>query len=327
MKPKTMILMGLAIVCGLGASYMTSRLLADRKVEEPEKIEIVVARRSLSFGERISKPEEMFEMKAIPKESEPPDAIRDIAMLKGKIVKQGRNRGDHITPGNLYGGDGVEIPDGHHLIGLPVNLQTTAHGLATLPGSRVDLILRRRGPDDKNSFAKVILENVLVVAADGRVSREGEIIAPAQVVTFALNDLDRLIVNVAQDMGVLSLSLRKLNDVSKTKNPIFTAEELLAGKRDDDVKPSVAEPKPPVVADAKPIVPVPAPIAEPKPEPIVEDRVKTSAYSTLIINGTQVQTITGQFNDNGEQVDSEPSIPRGGPIRGNPKKNNEFSDQ
>ena len=30
MKPKTMMLMALAVGCGLAASYMTSRLLADR---------------------------------------------------------------------------------------------------------------------------------------------------------------------------------------------------------------------------------------------------------------------------------------------------------
>ncbi len=324
MKPKTMILMGLAIVCGLGASYMTSRLLADRKVEEPEKIEIVVAKRSLSFGERISKPEEMFEMKAVTKESEPPDAIRDVNALKGKIIKQGRNRGDHITPANLYEKDGIEIPDGHQLVGLPVNLQTTAHGLATLPGSRVDLILRRRGPDDKTSFAKVILENVLVVAADGRVSREGEIIAPAQVVTFALTDTDRLKVNVAQDMGILSLSLRKLNDQKKTKHSVLTAEELLAGGQDNDVKPAA-----PSVPTPPPVVVAQAPKVEPKPEPkqIVEEPAKTSLYSTLIINGGQVQTITGQFNEDGEQIDGEPSIPRGSAVRGIPKKKTEPSDQ
>ncbi len=35
MKPKTMILMVVAVVCGLGASYMTSRLLADRSRAGP----------------------------------------------------------------------------------------------------------------------------------------------------------------------------------------------------------------------------------------------------------------------------------------------------
>jgi Flp pilus assembly protein CpaB len=77
MKPKTMILMGLAITCGLGASYMTSRLLADRQTEEKETVEVLVAKRSLSVGERLTKPEELFEKKTILKENDTPDAIRD----------------------------------------------------------------------------------------------------------------------------------------------------------------------------------------------------------------------------------------------------------
>ena len=35
MKPKTMILMVVAVVCGLAASYMTSRLLADKAPPPP----------------------------------------------------------------------------------------------------------------------------------------------------------------------------------------------------------------------------------------------------------------------------------------------------
>ena len=51
MKPKTIILMVVAIVCGLAASYMTSRLLADRsKPEVEEKITVLVASKSLPLG-------------------------------------------------------------------------------------------------------------------------------------------------------------------------------------------------------------------------------------------------------------------------------------
>ena len=78
MKPKAMILMGLAIVCGLGASYMTSRLLAERQPQEEEKVEILVARRNLSVGERIVNPDEMFEVKPwSPRKMNRPDAIKD----------------------------------------------------------------------------------------------------------------------------------------------------------------------------------------------------------------------------------------------------------
>ena len=45
MKPKTLILMVVAVTCGLGASYMTSRLLAERQPEDTEKVKILVADR------------------------------------------------------------------------------------------------------------------------------------------------------------------------------------------------------------------------------------------------------------------------------------------
>ena len=103
MKPKTMILMGLAITCGLGASYMTSRLLADRAPAEDEKVRIIVAKRTLSVGERLSKPEEMFEFKDVAKDSEPPDAIKDFdGKLKGKIheasISRNKGRPHHCVP-------------------------------------------------------------------------------------------------------------------------------------------------------------------------------------------------------------------------------------
>ena len=66
MKPKTMILMAVAIVCGLGASYMTSRLLAEREEQppeptpEPERVKFLVAKTNLDHGAAIKNPHEMF---------------------------------------------------------------------------------------------------------------------------------------------------------------------------------------------------------------------------------------------------------------------------
>jgi pilus assembly protein CpaB len=250
MKPKAMILMGLAIVCGLGASYMTSRLLAERQPQEEEKVEILVARRNLSVGERIVNPDEFFERKAVVKADEPPDAIKDMEWLRGKVMRQSRNRGDHVTGGNLYDRNRLDIPEGTQAVGLPVNLATTAHGLATLPGSRVDLMLTIRVGDVNKTLTKVVIENVLVLAADGRVDREGELIAPASVVTLALNDKDRIIAITAKDMGVLTLSLRNLNDLKRTESPVINGDEILNGRPKDPVRivqvPKV-EPPPPVI--------------------------------------------------------------------------------
>ena len=256
MKPKTMILMGLAIVCGLGASYMTSRLLAERNTEEQEKVKILVARRNLSVGELLSKPEELFEVKEVSRENEPPDAIRELDVLKKKIMKQSRNKGDHVTLANLYDGGGLDIPEGHQAVGLPVNLATTAHGLASLPGNRVDLNLTVRGQNPLDTTTVTVLENVLVLAADARTNREGEIIAPASVVTFALKDGDRLTMITAKEMGILSLSLRKLHDDSEAKVRRKTGKQVFAQNKDD---------APPAIASTRP-----APVVEPVTPKVVD---------------------------------------------------------
>ncbi len=275
MKPKTMILLGLAVVCGLGASYMTSRLLAERTTPEEEKIKILVARRILSVGERISKPEELFEIKEVTKENEPPDAIKDFEQLKDKIMKQTRNRGDHVSANNLYDGGGLEIPEGHQAAGVRVNLETSASGLASLPGSRVNLILSVRGQELKSHRTIVLLENVLVLAADTRVTREGEIAAPSQVVTFALEPKDVLRVTGAKDMGTISLSLRKLHDQSVTTHKEVSGEEILFGKKQDA---EVAIAPPPPTSEPK---------KDPTPPPAVEEGPKYTVGHYDIVSGSE----------------------------------------
>lgn len=53
MKSKTVILMVVAVVCGLAASYMTSRLLADRN----EKIKVLVAKRKFNRWTHVKNPD------------------------------------------------------------------------------------------------------------------------------------------------------------------------------------------------------------------------------------------------------------------------------
>jgi len=276
MKPKTLILVVVAVGCGLGASYMTARLLAERQPVQEERVRILVARRPLSVGEHIVKPEEMFEIKEVTKENEPPDAVKDFEALKGKRMRQGRNRGDHITPSNLYDKDGLDIPEGHQAVGVPVNLVTTAHGLASLPGSRVDLILTVRSQDANRSTSRVLLENVLVLAADGRTNREGEIIAPAQVVTFALKEQEKLKVKLAEQLGSLSLSLRKLNDVTSAKERIITGADILGETKKEETAKAVEAPK------TEPTK------KEPVEEPKAPERPKYTRHEVTVVNGAQI---------------------------------------
>jgi Flp pilus assembly protein CpaB len=264
MKPKTMILMGLAITCGLGASYMTSRLLADRSTnDEPERVDILVAKKNLSVHQRITDPQELFEKKSVTKDQEPPNAIKEYEALKGKTLKQGRNQGEWVTPENLYDKGQLEIPHGYQAVGVRVNVETTASGLASLPGSRVNLLLTVGNQDVRSTKTIVLLESVLVLAADIRVTPEGDIAAPAQVVTFGLKDEEVLTVTTAKQMGQITLVLRNKGDESIAKIRVKSGKDILEGNKKDDPppepvkvveKPKEEKPAPPVVEEPKVVV-------------------------------------------------------------------------
>ena len=102
----------------------------------------------------------------------------------------------------------------------------------------------RRVAHEVERFNQLVASK-LVLAADARTTREGEIIAPASVVTFALKEKDRLTMINAKEMGILSLSLRKLNDESKAQYAKVTGKTVL-GIKDEIASaprpaPSVAE--------------------------------------------------------------------------------------
>ena len=83
MKPKTLILLVVAVTCGLGASYMTSRLLAERQPDDSDKVPVLVAKKSLDVGFTIKKPEDVFEEKKFTKGDEPKNAIVEIREERG----------------------------------------------------------------------------------------------------------------------------------------------------------------------------------------------------------------------------------------------------
>lgn len=318
MKPKTMILMALAIVCGLGASYMTSRLLAERQVPEEEMVTILVAKKNLSIGEAIKKPEELFMPKQVAVKDEPKDAVKDMEALKNKIMKSSLRKGDHITTNELLGNeDTLKIPEGHQAIGVPVNNTTSASGFASLPHSRVNIIHTVR-KDDK-SYSQVLLENVLVLAADTDTGRDKGMAAPAQVVTVALKPIDVLKVKLAQEMGGLSLSLRKPNDESTTEDTMLTWEDLKAGRAKTQhsnkaaVEAAEAKHEAPPVAVAK-LPPIGMPKGEfkpqvaqaPTPEPVAPNvGPKVFTHRLLIVNGNQQQVSEYRQGEDGQPLASD----------------------
>ncbi len=309
MKPKTLILMVVAVTCGLGASYMTSRLLAERTPEESEKVSVLVAKKNLDMGMTIKKVDDLFEEKKFTKGEEPKNAIVDAKDLLGRVLKVPRRAGDTVTGDDLLSDKDVGISSlmaqGYRAIGIRVNPESIASGFASLPMSRVDLIWTVRRSNDKDSFSQVLLENVLVLAADQQTVRvEGSAAMPANVVTVALKPEDAMKVTSAREQGTISMVLRKFNDHQKAEITKVTVEELVTNTaRRPDSEESEGTLQPPVIAKVN----LPELPKETQSLDVVAkvEAPKGTLHRMRLIEGDKERVVEYWLNDNGEVIHND----------------------
>src|SRR5438132_10630752 len=191
MKPKTMILLVVAVTCGLGASYMTSKLLAERKGPPPEeKVNVLFAKAKVSKYTVLKEPEKYFEAREMPKAVAPKSYFSDLSEVKDKRVNKEFKVDVHISPEDVADRlSGLPIPDGFGSIGLKVTADKAASYFVT-PGDRVDVIWTQRGD---NPASRTLLREVLVLSVADRTTKPGEQdsgVIQAQTVNLAVTSKD-----------------------------------------------------------------------------------------------------------------------------------------
>jgi pilus assembly protein CpaB len=219
MKPKTLVLMFVAIGCGLAASYMTSRVIAERNSEQAdvEKIPVLVAKKNLNLGTLIKSPETMFEEKYFVKGEEPKKAIRAFDQLKDKRLNKPVTAEQFVTEEDLIdktsGSLEAVVQPGMRAIGLKVNVESSGGGFV-MPHSRVDLVHVVK--TDKETTSRIIMQNVLVLAVDqAAVKPEDKNSFVPQTVTVEVTPSQAESLSLAQDIGSIKLILRGFGDEEK----------------------------------------------------------------------------------------------------------------
>jgi pilus assembly protein CpaB len=216
MKPKTIALLVVAITCGLVASYMTSRLLAERSsAPEETKVPILMAKMKVPAFTPIKDPEKYFEMREMAEGSFPSKAIKSFDDVRGKSLQRALSKDLPVTPDDLISVDAMgiqaELPPGMRAVSLKVNPETIVGGFVT-PKSHVDVIYVARRGDDA-SVAKIILQNMLVLAVDIKDKREdGTTVYLGTTVTLAAKPEEAAELALAGSMGEIRLTLRGAGD-------------------------------------------------------------------------------------------------------------------
>src|SRR5262249_30915801 len=101
-----------------------------------------------------------------------------------------------------------------------------ASGWASVPGTRVDVVWMCRRGGDENTYTELLLENVMILAADIHTKGPEGQAQPASVVTLAVNRRDALRLRLAAEQGPIHLLLRNFADKSTGDMLTCTNKEL-----------------------------------------------------------------------------------------------------
>jgi Flp pilus assembly protein CpaB len=304
MKPKTMMLMVVAIGCGLAASYMTSKLLAERnsgQVEEP-KVTILAAKIRVPAWVLIKDPDKYFEEKEVPESLAPKKGLHELSKVKDQRLITGLSEGEYVLEDKLVNveqaGLIAKLPPGMRAIALKVNAESLAGGFV-LPGYRVDVVSTTRG-NQHESAARIILQNMLVLAVDTIANRDNQTNSIlGSTVTLAASPEEAQRLSLAAALGELRLTLRTPDDNKIVRLPSAKWDDL--GKPMRDNPGNKDEDEPVAVVSAPPVPPLP-PLPKDAPAPMsLEEKTPEKApeppppappletHTMVIVSGDYVQ--------------------------------------
>jgi pilus assembly protein CpaB len=247
-----------ASVIGLLASLLVYRVVSQvARARSDQSEQIVVAATNLGLADTVTS--QHIKLVNWPKASVPPGALRTAAEAEGRVVRSSIVAGEPLIEAKLApqlaGKGGIMpmlIPEGQRGVTIRLDEATRESGFV-MPNSRVDVLVSMpKAPGSNEKIAKVILQDVTVLAAGQIVEMKDNKPVTNTTVTLSLapQQVERLA--VAQSDGRLMLVQRNLRDTQFVRTPGATPSSLLS-----DVAPaSTPEAKTTVIARSAPL-PVP----------------------------------------------------------------------
>jgi len=242
---KKIILLAIALVLSLGTAMLVKQRMnsatASTDDDHPNLNRVLVASQNLSEGTfiRIDKHVQWVEW--------PTDRIHkqyvregmiDLQEYNGAVVRQPLLEGEPIVLSGVVKPEdrsfmAAVLMPGYRAISLAVNAISGNAGFV-FPGDHVDLILTHRVQVESGEEATVsetFLQDVRVLAMDQRFNSQSQEVQLARTVTLEVTGRQAEMVNVATELGKISLSLRSLG--KEEDGPKATTASKLT--RDSDV--------------------------------------------------------------------------------------------
>jgi pilus assembly protein CpaB len=239
-RSSTMVMIGLAVVFGLIAVFLSNTWLNNRAAEQMRNLEaqqnattpaftVVVATRPLRFGDELS----AMSLREVPwpPNAVPPGSFSKIGELTSakRIVLAPIDVNEPILAPKITGPGqratlSAMLSDGMKAVTIRVDDVADVGGFV-LPGDRVDVVLtqprERKGP-----ITDVVLENVRVLGVDQMADQRADKPSVVKAVTLEVNEIGGQKLALASRVGTMSLLLRKAGDSRSDSGRELTTLDL-----------------------------------------------------------------------------------------------------
>lgn len=260
MRPKSLILLSLALGCGLVAALGINQMMAKQgpvTINAGETRDIYVTLKDINTNDLVAT--ESLKLEPWPKDKIPPDAIEKLDDIVGRRARTKLFAGEPVRDAKLLekGDAGLgaadSIPTGFRVVSVRVDAVKSSGNLIK-PGDRVDVIVHMTQPggNGNESVSKTFLQDVRVFAVNADIDRDnnGSKVA-AQTIGLLVKPEQVELITLAEEMGKIRLSMRSPNDDAKLQTDGAMQSNLLgdnrnANSRAEESKPVATEPEPAV---------------------------------------------------------------------------------
>ncbi|AYC32615.1 Flp pilus assembly protein CpaB [Pseudomonas cavernae] len=221
MSARTLTLIALSLVLGLGAAWMANNWLSARLNASPDDNlqNVVVATVEIPFGQMVEA--QQVTVVRMPKGTVPDDSFAATEQVVGKIATFSMLRGDILRGARLaehLGGSTLAslIEPSKRAVSVRVD-DVVGVGGFLLPGNRVDVLATKQAGGNSNAEAETILEDLRVLAVDQTASTDKTQPVVVRAVTLEMSPAEAEVLVKAMSEGRLQLALR--NPLDEQKKP------------------------------------------------------------------------------------------------------------
>lgn len=226
MRTRSILLLALALGCGLVASIGISQFMESRSKggDDEEKQPVFVAMADIRPNEELTA--QNVKLEEWPKKIIPQGALTRLEDVEGKRTRLKLFAGEPILASKLLSADDLtgaarDIPPGYRVAYVKVDPISGSSNLI-LPGDRVDVLVYRspNGNDDQVTAAKIVIQDLKVFAVDTQTESKftasrDETTEPitAKTIGLLVTPQQAVILHAAQEIaGTLRLVLRNPED-------------------------------------------------------------------------------------------------------------------